>query len=73
MKVLHLKIWVITPKNEACGFAWYMNFVDLYGFHVSKYTVRPMGPMDPKIGLLDHQAYDFPVGFKTGGQFIESK
>ena len=50
-----------------------MNFVDLYGFHVSKYTVRPMIPMDPKIGLLDHQAYDFPVGFKTGGQFIESK
>ena len=24
MKVLHPKLWVITPKNEGCGFPWFI-------------------------------------------------
>ena len=28
MKVLHTKLWVITPKNEGCGFPW--NIITIY-------------------------------------------
>ena len=27
MKVLHPKIWVITPKNEGFGFPWYSIYI----------------------------------------------
>ena len=30
MKVLHPKIWVITPKSEGCGFPWYIFFYESF-------------------------------------------
>ncbi len=46
-------IWVITPKNEGCGFPWYMNHVwetFTFGFSTAlRKTCRPQVVVVPHL------------------------